>query len=207
PRYFALEHAAHHLNTQDAERDPELIPLPPSLGRYALLVVGGPYWWWATRTLLAHAAGRLLPFELTFVPERERRRVIREARIVMAIHAAAAPVSAALGGTVLLGLWAVPRLVGEPAMRIARLSEHAGRPRTADGTENTRSLRVPAPLRVLAWNMPFHAEHHAAPAVPFHALPALHDHLAPQLKGRPGGYLAAQADIVRRVAHHEGPGV
>jgi len=26
--------------------------------------------------------------------------------------------------------------------------------------------------RYLFWNMPFHSEHHALPAVPFHALPA-----------------------------------
>eukprot|EP00666_Eupelagonemidae_sp_cell4sb_P015905 gene15905-16082_t len=28
--------------------------------------------------------------------------------------------------------------------------------------------------RALAWNMPFHVEHHAWPSVPFHQLPALH---------------------------------
>jgi fatty acid desaturase len=38
----------------------------------------------------------------------------------------------------------------------------------------TRSLITPAWLRWLIWNMPYHAEHHAWPAVPWHALPALH---------------------------------
>jgi fatty acid desaturase len=206
PRYFTLEHTAHHLHTQDGELDPELIAQPQSVGHYAWFVIGAPYWWWAARTLLAHARGRLLSFEC-FVPDRFRGAVVREARVVVGIYAAALIVSVATGSTVLLWFWVVPRLVGEPAMRIARLSEHAGRPRTDDLTENTRSLRVPAPLRLLAWNMPYHAEHHVAPSVPFHALPRLHALVGPHLQGRRGGYIAAQHDIVRRVVRHEALGV
>jgi fatty acid desaturase len=206
PKYFTLEHTAHHLHPQDAERDPELIALPRSVGHYAWFVAGGPYWWWAGRTLLAHARGRFLAFE-NFVPDRFRGAVVREARVVVAIYAAAVIASIATGSTVLLWFWVVPRFVGEPVMRIARLSEHAGRPRMDDVTENTRSLRVPAPLRMLAWNMPYHAEHHVAPSVPFHALPRLHALVGPHLQGHRGGYLAAQADILHRVVHHEAPGV
>jgi len=202
PRYFGLEHTAHHLNTQDAERDPELIPLPATIWRYAWFVAGGPYWWWAGRTLVAHVGGRFLAFE-GFVPDRCRRAVVREARVVVALYGAAIVVSVATGSTLLLWFWLVPRFVGEPAMRIARLSEHAGRPRTADVTENTRSLRVPALLRVLAWNMPYHAEHHVAPGVPFHALPRLHELVGPRLQGRRGGYLAAQLDIVHGLVRRE----
>jgi hypothetical protein len=32
------------------------------------------------------------------------------------------------------------------------------------------------------WNMPFHAEHHMLPAVPFHALPGLHGHMMAALR-------------------------
>jgi fatty acid desaturase len=194
PRYFRLEHTAHHRFTQQADLDPELIEVPPDRRRYVLFVAGGPYWWWAARTLLAHAAGRLLPFEHSFVVPSERARIAREARLFVAVYAAAVVVSVAAGSTALLWLWVLPRLLGEPAMRIARLSEHAARPRTNDAMENTRSLRVPTPLRLLAWNMPFHAEHHAMPSVPFHALGDLHARLAPTTNG---GYLAAQAEILR----------
>ena len=116
----------------------------------------------------------------------------REARVFVAIYAAAVAVSVAAGSTALLWLWLLPRLIGEPAMRLARLSEHAGRPLTADVTENTRSFRVPAPLRLLAWNMPYHAEHHASPSVPFHALPAWRRRWT-EAPAAAGGYLAAQA--------------
>src|SRR3546814_3944939 len=52
------------------------------------------------------------------------------------------------------------------------LSEHWGCPSVKDYWSNTRSTISLAPVRWLAWNMPNHAEHHANPAVPFHALPA-----------------------------------
>ncbi len=201
--YFRLEHVAHHQNTQDAERDPELVAVPRSFAGYGATVAGLPYWWYVVETTGAHVAGRILDFEHTFLPERVRPRIVREARIYVAGYAALVAGAAVLGGLpALLWLWVVPRLVGEPWMRVARLSEHAGRPLTSDITENTRSLAaVPLPLRLLAWNMPYHAEHHAAPGVPFHALPRLHEQLAPHWHGRRGGYLAAQGDVLRQIGH------
>ena len=196
PRYFRLEHTAHHRSTQQPDLDPELIDVPSDRRHYVLFLAGGPYWWWAGRTLFAHAAGQLLPFESTFVVPGERRRVFHEARTFVAVYAAAIAASIATGSTALLWLWVLPRLLGEPIIRVARLSEHAGRARTADPMENTRSLRVAVPLRLLAWNMPFHAEHHAMPSVPFHALPRLHTLLAPPSSG---GYLAVQREILRAV--------
>ena len=149
--------------------------------------------------MVAHAAGRLLAVEVAFLPAGEWPRVrVDKARLFVAIYAAAGAVSLATGSTAVVWLWLLPRLLGEPAMRLARLSEHAGRPLTADVTENTRSLSVPAPLRLLAWNMPYHAEHHASPSVPFHALPAWRRRWA-EAPAATGGYLAAQAGILREM--------
>ena len=198
PRYFRLEHTAHHRFAQQPGHDPELITVPADRRRYALFLAGVPYWTWAVRTLAAHAAGRLLAFEVSFVPAGEWPRVRREARLFVAIYAAAIAVSVATGSTALVWLWLLPRLVGEPAMRLARLSEHAGQPLTSDVAENTRSLRVAAPLRLLAWNMPYHAEHHASPSVPFHALAAWRRQW-PEAPPATGGYLAAQAGILREM--------
>ena len=55
---------------------------------------------------------------------------------------------------------------------------------------NTRTTLSCAPLRFLMWNMPYHAEHHTAPAVPFHALPALHRDLSGALQRLAPGYTA-----------------
>ncbi|MGR4001096.1 MAG: fatty acid desaturase, partial [Alphaproteobacteria bacterium] len=43
-------------------------------------------------------------------------------------------------------------------------------------------------VRFLAWNMPYHTEHHIYPTVPFHHLPKLHRLLSPHLVNREHGY-------------------
>jgi fatty acid desaturase len=198
PRYFRLEHIAHHNFTQDPERDPELVGVPRSVLSWLWFVAGGPFWIYQVRTLVPHAFGRLTPSEQAWIPASTRPRIRREAQLMLAGWLVALVVPLYLGSDAFLVWWVVPRLIGEPIMRIARLSEHAGRPQVPDVTVNTRTLDVPWPLRRLAWNMPYHAEHHAFPAVPFHALPQLRQVLAPSLTPAAGGYLAAQVDILRR---------
>jgi fatty acid desaturase len=51
-------------------------------------------------------------------------------------------------------------------------------------------------LQWLNWNMAYHAEHHGIPAVPFHALPALHTHLGPHLAELEHGYVPTQGRIL-----------
>jgi fatty acid desaturase len=199
PGFFRLEHMAHHAWTQDEVRDPEMIEVPASIVSWLWFLAGGPFWWYQVRTLGAHALGRWRAGELAFVPARARRHLRREAALLLASWTVLIAVPLMLGSDAVLVFWVVPRILGEPVMRLARLSEHAGRSRTGDLTENTRTLDVPAPLRLLAWNMPFHAEHHAVPAVPFHALPQLRVLLADHLDGPTGGYLEAQVDIVGQI--------
>jgi fatty acid desaturase len=199
PGFFRMEHTAHHAWTQNAERDPEMIEVPASVRGWLWFVAGGPFWVYQGRTLLAHALGRFRSDELAFVADRARRAVRREAVLLLVGWAALIAVPLALGTDAVLVFWVLPRVLGEPMMRIARLSEHAGRSRTSDPTRNTRTLDVPAPLRLLAWNMPFHAEHHAVPSVPFHALPELRLLLADRLDGPYGGYVQAQAEILAAI--------
>ena len=66
-----------------------------------------------------------------------------------------------------------------------------------NGVTNTRTTKAPFPIRLLMWNMPFHAEHHLYPAVPFHQLPALHAHLRDRLRYLAPSYLAANREIVQ----------
>ena len=67
------------------------------------------------------------------------------------------------------------------------MCEHRGLPESGTIFERTRSIKTNAALRWLLWNMTYHAEHHAWPAVPWHALPAVHqevsDHLIHKNKG------------------------
>ena len=75
--------------------------------------------------------------------------------------------------TVLLYVWIVPALLGQPFLRLYLLAEHGRCPLVANMLENTRTTLTNWLVRKLAWNMPYHAEHHAYPGVPFHQLPAV----------------------------------
>ncbi|NKC12122.1 MAG: hypothetical protein GKR94_07930 [Gammaproteobacteria bacterium] len=72
-------------------------------------------------------------------------------------------------------------------------------PPVADMRRNTRTSLPMAPLRWLAWNMLFHAEHHYASSVPYHALPRMHKLLTGELPIQSGGYLGAHLDMLAQL--------
>ncbi len=206
PAWFRHFHLAHHRHTHDPERDPELAqPLSRSRPGLAWHVSGGSYWVREARVLLANAAGRNRD---AFVPASARRAVTREARLFLVFYAAAAAVSIQSGATALLWLWLTPLLLGQPFLRLYLLAEHTGCPHVPDMLRNTRTTVTNRVVRFFAWNMPYHAEHHAWPAVPFHRLPALHrvlrDRLAVTANGYPAAAQAAVAAILGGKA--QGPG-
>ena len=99
-------------------------------------------------------------------------------------------------------LWLLPVLVGQPFLRAYLLAEHTGCPSGEGTAVGTRTTLTNPLMRFLAWNMPFHSEHHAHPQVPFHALPALHrrwaDHPDRAQRGRlDRGYVRTVATMQR----------
>jgi fatty acid desaturase len=161
-------------------------------------VSGIPYWRERLATTLRQAAGRA---EAPFLTTRDRPRVILEARALVALILLAAGASWASGSAALLWLWVVPALLGQPFLRAYLLAEHTGCPLVPDMLRNTRTTLSNAIVRRLAWNMPYHAEHHAYPAVPFHALPAAHARLADRLGHVTPGYVEAQREILDGLPH------
>lgn len=198
PRYFQLEHTQHHTYTQNARVDPQHIPLPRSFSAYLLYLSALPYWRAQLGTVLRLTAGRLRPDEVRFISASQQPKVIREARIMLAIYTGIALLSWLFSWTWPLYLWLAPLLIAEPAMRFIRMTEHVGRPLVPDLTKNTRTCKVAWPLRILCWNMNYHAEHHVAPSVPFHALPKLHAAIGDQLPTYTG-YFAAHRAILRQL--------
>jgi fatty acid desaturase len=193
--YFRAFHFAHHRFTQDPAKDPELAaPKPANLRQWLWQVSGLPYWIAQTRGTVEHALGRAP--ETFYKDERQRRAVITEARIVLAIYAAVAIVSVATGSTAALFYWVIPALLGQPALRLYLMAEHALCPLTPDMLENTRTTYTNAAVRALAWNMPYHAEHHAFPAVPFHRLAEVNRAIGPRLKSTSHGYVAVHREIL-----------
>lgn len=204
--YFRWEHTAHHTYTQDTKRDPELIPQPSSLAGYFLYLSTLPYWWGFLRPFCRHLFGMTTSAENAFLPATERWKVIWEARAMLAIYFALALIGYAFDMTSLLYFWLLPRFLAEPCMRFVRMSEHVGRPvNNTNLLQNTRTMQVAAPLRWLAWNMPYHGEHHLAPSVPFHGLAALHREIARYHPSITRGYWGAHKDIFLRSLRGSGP--
>lgn len=182
-RYF---HFAHHRHTHDPDNDPELMsPKPETLRQYVTYLSGIPLWIGMAKTILLNAAR---PSREPYVPERGRRKVHDEARLTLALYGGLAGVSIALGTDALLWIWVVPALLGQPFLRAYLLAEHARCPHVANMLENTRTTFTTAIVRFVAWNMPYHAEHHAYPAVPFHRLPQFHDVVRDHLRTTERGY-------------------
>jgi hypothetical protein len=96
--------------------------------------------------------------------------------------------------------WLLPLAIGQPLLRFVLLAEHGGCPFVTDGLRNTRTTYTLAPLRWLMWNMPFHAEHHLYPSLPFHALAAAHRDLGPSLSVVAPGYLAVHRGFLANLA-------
>jgi len=101
--------------------------------------------------------------------------------------------------SLLLWLWIVPMLLGQPVLRLYLLAEHSRCAVVSDMFANTRTTFTSRAVRFIAWNMPYHAEHHAWPQVPFHRLPELHRAVAPYLKETAPSYRAFTSDYLRQL--------
>jgi fatty acid desaturase len=206
PRYFRYFHFAHHRHTQNPENDPELAtPKPRTWLGYLTFLSGLPYWRDAIAGIVRHALGRA---DEIFIPAGGKVKVIQEARAYVAIVVGLTAASLWLGSTWLLELWVIPALIGQPFLRAYLLAEHAACPLVADMLANSRTTYTTAIVRFLAWNMPYHAAHHAMPTVPFHRLPELNERLRDRLKSTADGYLAAHRQIRNGFAgaRRNGPG-
>ena len=194
PVYFRYFHFAHHRHTQDPARDPELAQAKPTnWWRYLRHLSGLPVWIGNAQAVITHAAGRVPE---AFVPKGRQGEIVREARVLLGIYAAVAVGSIALASPAALIYWVIPALLGQPFLRAYLLAEHGACPLVRDMLANTRTTLTNAVVRFLAWNMPYHTEHHVYPAVPFHRLPEAHALLKERLKVVSPGYLAAQREIV-----------
>lgn len=192
-QWFRYFHLAHHRHTNQPG-DPELDSPKPAT-RAALLwhVTGIPLWIGSARLILRLARGREHP---AYLPARARARAEREARVLLALYALV--LASLVWSPLALWLWLVPILLGQPLLRLYLLAEHGDCPQVADMFANTRTTFTTALVRFLAWNMPYHVEHHVFPAVPFDKLPALHRLMRDHLRVTAPGYAAFSRDYLAR---------
>lgn len=179
-RYF---HLAHHKYTNIPGKDPELDghEKPSSWGAFVRHLSTVDYWWAKVTTLIGNSVG---PLTASYIPPRKRRALRAEAVLLIVAYG----VVFAMAPTALLWLWIVPLILGFPVLRLYLLAEHGRCPEVEDMFLNTRTTLTTRVVRFLAWNMPYHAEHHAMPSIPFHKLPVLHDMTAAHLGQVSDGY-------------------
>jgi fatty acid desaturase len=193
--WFRSFHLAHHRWTNIEGKDPELLGAKPeTLRAWGWHVSGLPYWMSQARLLLALVLGRA---EGSFLPDSARARVVWEARgmAVGYLVIAANPVL----WPVLWWVWMLPVLLGQPFLRLYLLAEHGDCPHVANMFANTRTTFTNRIVRFLAWNMPYHVEHHVWPAVPFHRLPEVHGLMRDRLQVTADSYAAfTKAYLARR---------
>jgi fatty acid desaturase len=118
----------------------------------------------------------------------------------LAVYLLAITASIIAGSWLFVLAWCIPLAVGQPFLRAIVLSEHTGCERSDNPYANTRTTYTTPLVTFLMWDMPFHAEHHRYPAVPFHALGRLHARLRPHLTHLDAhGYVAVQRGIIARL--------
>lgn len=172
--YYAEFHLAHHRHTQDAAKDPELTPPAPTTFRAYLLRVSAVNYWRARTRVIADAwRGDMTAYP--YIAAKDRATVIASIRwMTVFIAASAIGAGVAFGWHIPVILWIGPQLLAQPFLRLYLLTEHTGCTEDANGLTNTRTTLTSPVVRLLMWNMGFHAEHHLFPSIPFHRLAETH---------------------------------
>jgi fatty acid desaturase len=181
--YRRYSHAAHHTHTMFVDDDAQLpFRQPVSIRNYALWYSGAFYHSQFLQVLLLHSVGRFSEKTRWFTPPEELPRLVRNSRVFLLIYAGIAIASIYFSSTVVLWLWVLPKLVGDPIMLTYAASQHFEmEENTIDLRRSTRSLRAHWLVNLFYWNMSYHIEHHLYPTVPFFALPKLNGLLADRL--------------------------
>ena len=182
PEWFRHLHFGHHRYTHDPKLDPELAPfgvtMPPFTGTlpmYISFLSGLALVIFKVSTMCVLALPlpkRFISKHMVYLKLDGVGRIQWEARICLLVHAAWI-VPGILWCPGLLSIL-LAQLVGHGILSAFLAAEHGGLPHEGSMLERTRTTKTNGFVRYLMWNMPYHAEHHAYPAVPWHALPELH---------------------------------
>lgn len=196
PLGFRLYHFAHHRFTQEPARDPELYPAPAATLRGRLRWISGLGFWPAQlrMTLRPALSGKV---RRPYVRPRDARLCVVEARLMWVFYFAMAALSLWFQSWIAVTYWLGPLVLGQPLLRLYLQAEHTDCTLTDDMTKNSRTTLTNGFVRLLAWNMPYHAAHHLFPSVPFHALPLVHREIDRHLTHIDPGYIAVHRKLWR----------
>lgn len=200
--FYTAFHLAHHRDTQIPGLDPELAAAAApvdSISGYVLRLLGVPYW-----TLRLHVVWDCWRGDLSAYPYASAAaapKIIRSVRAMTIMLVGGSLVSmAVVGWATPLLYWVGPQLLGQPPLRAYLLAEHTGCTEDRNGLTNTRTTLTNALVRLLMWEMPYHAEHHLYPSIPFHRLVDAHGLIRAKLGYVQPGYVRWNVAFAKSLA-------
>ncbi len=192
-------HMAHHTFTQHPEKDPDKVDFPSGYLDYLKHVTSLSIWIRIIDNLIRHSLGKMNKSEKDYIPKSEIKSLIFESRLMLLGYGLIIFSSMYLNTTFFLVYWLIPRVLGEPFLRLVRMVEHTGKDETADMIHNTRTSFPSSFLKFLYWNMPYHVEHHLYASVPFHKLPKFHNLVKPHTKEMEPSILSVHFEILKQI--------
>ncbi|MEZ5886257.1 MAG: fatty acid desaturase family protein [Paracoccaceae bacterium] len=198
PVTWRWSHARHHTDTIIVGRDPEIAVMrPPAALRLLSNFFGLADAWAGWNRMLLNASGRLDPEEATFIPDSERPKVVKVARVWALIYAATIGLAVWTGSILPLMVIGLPRLYGAWHHVMTGLLQHGAlADNVIDHRLNSRTVYMNPISRFIYWNMNYHIEHHMFPMVPYHRLPDLHARIKDDLPAPAGSIWAAYREML-----------
>ena len=193
--FYRRYHKWHHRYTRIPGKDPELEdPQPTNWQEYLIEISGWNWWLGKFATHYKVATGKL--DNMPYIWEDAKNDIIRSTRLQLAVYGSAIALSVIFQQPWFITFWLLPLAVGQTILRFILLAEHTGCSKDANPLTNTRTTLTWFPIKFLMWNMPFHAEHHLYPAIPFHALPQAHQELKEHFAVVDKGYFKVNQNII-----------
>ena len=204
---FRELHFMHHRHTHVPGLDPEISigtqPLPSvlsNLPQYLTWISGIPLIIFKIIMLVSGAIGMPESIRLKlfpFVHKKVRLKLAIESLSVLTIHLILLFTAIYINHN----FWALfsGQIIGHCILASYLTPEHNGLPHNDDNILNkTRSFPSSKFVKLIMWNMPYHAEHHAYPAIPFHALPKLHEEIYDELMHKDENHLKFHMNVLTR---------
>lgn len=193
---FQELHFTHHRYTHIPGKDPEISmgnkPLPSVINQlpsYLVWITGIPLLIFKILMLLMGAIGMpesIRKILFPFVRPEVRVSLMLESCFILFVHIGLLYLAINIDQG-FYGLF-IGQVVGHCILATYLVPEHNGLPHEGDILDKTRSMKTNRFVRYFMWNMPYHAEHHAYPAIPFHALPKMHELINEELKHKDESY-------------------
>jgi fatty acid desaturase len=178
--FYRHYHGWHHRFTQIIDKDPELEDVKPtSVLGYIVQMSGVPWWIGKLRTHFKVASGQIAGYG--FLNAKTGPSTVRSVRLQLVVYALGIALSIALRRPWFVTYWFLPVAAAQPLLRAILLAEHGDCSHEDDALSNTRTTYTIFLVRFLMWEMPYHAEHHRYPALPFFVLARAHENIGPHL--------------------------